>query len=328
MPEPVSNNAVTKVTTKNGSYLISFMGLGKNKTYKDVHNKVWALKIGEPTWQEKTPVPSSLNIKGRLASIATSINDKAYIFGGYTVAKDHSEISTPDVYQYDIETDTYTQLANMPVPVDDSIALPYQDRYIYLISGWHNDGNVNLVQLFDTHTNTWAQASPYLAEPVFGHAGGIVGNKMVVCDGVKVVPEKFKRRTFSAALQCRMGIIDNTNPTKIDWRLMSHPTGKARYRMAATGAEIGKNQYIVFTGGSTNPYNYNGIGYNGSPSQPSNAFWLFNLQTQSWRYVTNRSIRTMDHRGLIHHNETFLTIGGMTNEQQVLDIVVSRKLAL
>jgi hypothetical protein len=41
----------------------------------------------------------------------------------------------------------------MPVPVDDDISLPYQSRYIYLISGWHNDGNVNLVQLYDTKTN-------------------------------------------------------------------------------------------------------------------------------------------------------------------------------
>ena len=38
----------------------------------------------------------------------------------------------------------------MPVPVDDSVALSYKERYIYLISGWHNDGNVNLVQVYDT----------------------------------------------------------------------------------------------------------------------------------------------------------------------------------
>lgn len=25
----------------------------------------------------------------------------------------------------------------MPVPVDDSVALVYRDRYVYLVSGWH-----------------------------------------------------------------------------------------------------------------------------------------------------------------------------------------------
>jgi hypothetical protein len=68
-----------------------------------------------------------------------------YVFGGYTVIKEHSEMSVPDVYAYHVLEDHYKALTFMPVPVADSIALPYQNRYIYLISGWHNDGDVNLV---------------------------------------------------------------------------------------------------------------------------------------------------------------------------------------
>ena len=43
----------------------------------------------------------------------------------------------------------------MPVPVDDAVAVTYADRFIYLISGWHDLGNVNLVQRYDTETDTW-----------------------------------------------------------------------------------------------------------------------------------------------------------------------------
>jgi hypothetical protein len=134
LPEAVSNNAVASVSTDSGNYLLSFMGLGKGKTHLDVHNKVWALKLNTTlsvnSWQQKSPVPSSLPLKGRLASIAVGVKDKAYLFGGYTVAEDHTEVSSPDNFAYQVTTDHYTKIANTPVPVDDAIALVYQQRFI------------------------------------------------------------------------------------------------------------------------------------------------------------------------------------------------------
>ena len=175
-------------------HLVSFMGLGEGKTFKDVHNKVWSLSLAEEKpWQERKSVPSSLTLKGRLASVATSIESKAYLFGGYTVAEDHTEISSPDNFVYNLKTDTYNLIAPTPVPTDDAVALTYENRFIYLISGWHNDGNVNLVQVYDVQNDTWQQASPFPGAPVFGHAGGIVDNQMVICDGVKVQP-RLKQR--------------------------------------------------------------------------------------------------------------------------------------
>jgi N-acetylneuraminic acid mutarotase len=108
LPEPVSNNAVAKVTTPSADYLISFMGLAKQKDYSDVHDRVWVLKVGDDTWRPGKPVPSSLTLKGRLASIAAGVGDNAYIFGGYTVAQDHSEVSSPDNFRYNPATDQYT----------------------------------------------------------------------------------------------------------------------------------------------------------------------------------------------------------------------------
>jgi N-acetylneuraminic acid mutarotase len=326
LPEAVSNNAVASVSTENGDYLLSFMGLGPGKTYLDVHNKVWALNLKTAlpanSWQQKSPVPSSLPLKGRLASIAVGVKDKAYLFGGYTVAEDHSEVSSPDNFTYQLTSDAYTKIANTPVPVDDAIALVYQERFIYLISGWHNDGNVNLVQLYDIHRDSWQQASPFLGVPVFGHAGGIVDNMMLLCDGVKVQAREALRRTFVAEAACYMGIVDENNPGKIDWRKIKHPTSVARYRMASAG--IASSNEIVFFGGSDNPYNYNGIGYNGVPSEPGKQLWSYDLNTQKW-LVSMRQKASMDHRGAVLVNvfekDQLFTIGGMGAKRTSLSAV-------
>lgn len=325
MPEAVANNAVAKVNVDGRSYAISFMGLGEGKTWKDVHNKVWALDLASGKWSQKTSVPSSLPLKGRLASIAVGMQDKAYLFGGYTVAEDHTEISSPDNFIYDLKSDTYTKIAPTPVPTDDAVALVYQNQFIYLISGWHNDGNVNLVQVYDVKTNQWRQASPFLGEPVFGHAGGIVDDKLVVCDGVRVEAQPLKRRTFSAVSACYFGIVNKDDPYKIDWQSMPHPTGKGLYRMASSGVTLSNGQTgVLFAGGSDNPYNYNGVGYNGVPSTPSETLWFFDVNKLAWQFA-HYTPKTMDHRGLLvsDSGEKGWVIGGMGDNQKVLDSVVA-----
>ncbi len=321
LPEPVANNAVAKVIVNEQPHFLSFMGLGANKDHHSVHNKVWALKLGDKHWQAKSPVPSSLQPKGRLASTAVGLGEYAYVFGGYTVSSDHSEISSPDVYRYDVKTDQYKALAAMPVPVDDSVALSYQQRYIYLVSGWHNDGNVNLVQVYDTHTDTWQQASPFLGEPVFGQAAAISGNTIVICDGVKTQANADKRRSFASVAQCLKGTIDEQNPLKIDWRTLDHPSGTAHYRMAANSFNGG----IYMLGGSPNPYNYNGMGYNGKPAPASSHVWRFDIKSNRWQILTATAHASMDHRGLLEHDGTLYRIGGMDNRQQVTAKVLGYK---
>ncbi|QHJ11509.1 N-acetylneuraminate epimerase [Paraglaciecola mesophila] len=322
LPEPVSNNAVASVNTSQGHFLLSFMGLGAAKTHQAVHNKVWALGFegDKPNnrWQQKSPVPSSLPLSGRLASIAVGVGDMAFIFGGYTVDAAHNEISSPDNFRYDVLKDTYYPIAVTPVPVDDAVALVFQQRYVYLISGWHNDGNVNLVQIYDVKTDTWQQGSPFLGKPVFGHAGAIVGNNIMLCDGVKVDAQPHKRRTFSAESACYLGIIDEKAINKIDWRTVAHPTSTARYRMAAVGDEA--TDSAIFVGGSDNPYNYNGIGYNQAPAKPSSQVWRYDFVHSKWQ-ITEMQSPTMDHRGLLivgeGESKHFVTIGGMREQQKV-----------
>lgn len=321
LPMPTTNNAVAEVTIDDQQFILSFMGLKTGKGYQDVHNKAWklALNTESPKWEEISPVPSTLKLKGRLASVAVGIDENVYLFGGYTVASSHEEVSAPDVYQYHVPTDTYTKLPPMPVPVDDAVAFSYRDRYIYLVSGWHNDGNVNLVQVFDTVKIEWFQASPFIGEPVFGHAGGIVDNQIMICDGVRTMPSMHKRRSFAQQTACYRGEITPANPSKINWYSWFHPTDAGRYRMAAAGDP--DNDRILFVGGSLNPYNFNGIGYNGQPSSPTAEVWSYHVDKKRWEVFNSKNI-TMDHRGLLNLNGTWYTIGGMVTNQQVIGDVL------
>jgi hypothetical protein len=212
----------------------------------------------------------------------------------------------------------------MPVPVDDAVAVAYADRFIYLVSGWHDLGNVNLVQRYDTETNTWEQATPTPGPAVFGHSGGIVGNTIVYCDGVAIEAHDDRRRDFVAVPDCLLGVIDTENSRRIDWRSVRYHPGLPRYRMAAAGVPAMNG--VLFIGGSENPYNYDGIGYNGEPSDPSAGALLFDIDTQSWTVIDVEGPATMDHRGLAPFKGQWLTIGGMTSEQRVTDRVVSYRL--
>ena len=209
----------------------------------------------------------------------------------------------------------------MPVPVDDAVAVTFDDRYVYLVSGWHDLGNVNLVQRYDTRNDTWVQATPIPGPAVFGHAGGIVGNTIVYCDGVAVDVHDDRPRDFVAVPDCYLGIIDNDDGRRIDWRAVDYHPGLPRYRMAAAG--VAAVNGVLFVGGSENPYNYDGIGYDGQPSEPATGALLFDIDTQSWRELGFEGEATMDHRGLVAFAGQWLTIGGMAPGQRVTGQVFS-----
>lgn len=313
LPETVTNNAVAYHAPTQTIY--SFAGLGTSKDWQAVHAK--AYKCVLTTDCETTPpLPDGI---GRLAATAQTIDDTVYIFGGYSVGEDGHEISTPEVWAFDVNSQTYSSKPDMPVPVDDSVSILYQNRYIYLVSGWHKDDNVVNVQMYDSQLNEWFPATDWPGAPVFGHAGGSVGNVMVVCDGVQIIPPKTPdaRRSFKTISACWRGDIDEGNPTKITWKALPQLPGKGLYRMAATGWP--EENTIVFAGGSDNAYNYNGIGYNKIPSEPSKHVWGYNITADAYILFKDKPIATMDHRALIHLGvNEFMTLGGMGKDQEVL----------
>jgi hypothetical protein len=328
LPIPVSNNAVAGLRIGEAMRLYSFMGLGSGKTQADIVRAAFEYDSTDAQWRRLPDVPVS---EGRLASVAAAANGAVYLFGGYSVAADGHEVSTPDVLRFDPITRSYRAVAPMPTPVDDSVALVLENRWIYLISGWHQDRNLPLVQVYDTISNHWAQASEFPGTPVFGHAGALLGRSLVICDGVRLDVLAGKR-TFTASPECWRGEIAQDDPLRIAWqRIAPHP-GAPRYRMAAAAHARPDDTHggmLLFLGGSENPYNYNGVGYDGRPSAASAQAQAYELANDRWRELPGLREASMDHRGLVviddgqdqfddrPEHQRYAILGGMRDGQRV-----------
>lgn len=312
LPEAMTNNAVALAQGPDGATLYSFNGLKKGKTWRDTSQAAFACVISTQICETIAHVPVD---KGRLASAAVTAGSKIYLFGGYTVAEDGAEVSTPEVFAFDPEDESYARVADMPTPVDDMVVLPYKDRFIYLVSGWHDQGNVSLVQLYDTQTNSWTQATAFPGEPVFGHAGAMVGGSMIISDGVAVAGLVDGKRKFVAAPFTWRGDVDPEDPAQIDWKPVDPMPGGPLYRMASMGdAQRGQ---VIFAGGGDNPYNYNGIGYDDVPAKPSDRIFGYDLKSDSWQSLGRLEVASMDHRGLVKSGDVYYILGGMDAAQTV-----------
>jgi N-acetylneuraminic acid mutarotase len=312
LPAPLSNNAVASLKTRVGLRLYSVMGIGPKKTWDAVSNAVYSLDPKTGEWSEVRPVPGTA---GRIAAVAAGARDHVFLFGGYVLDAQGGETTLPDVSVYDPLSDRWFRGNDIPVPVDDAVIGVYRDRYIYLVSGWSNHDAVRHVQVYDGEKDKWLQATPIPGTPVFGHAGALVNDTIIYVDGTQKNPAGNGPK-YVASDECWMGKIDHHDPTKIQWsKLPNHP-GNARYRIAAGGSE--KDQKIYFSGGTDNPYDYNGIGYDGRPSEPVGVTFAFNLRTGKWETLNQGTPDpTMDHRGLLVVPQGLVIVGGMEKGQQV-----------
>jgi len=311
LPGPVSNNAVAMVRAKGQLLLFSFMGIGPKKAADDITRGAFSLDGRNGKWSEVHSVPGTA---GRVGAVAAGVRDDVFLFGGY-VADAHGGMVVPDVGYYHPSNDQWYRAADIPMAVGDSVIGVYHDRYVYLIGGRSNREVVSNVQVYDPEKNKWAEATPIPGAPVFGHAGGMVDETIIYVDGARRNPAG-GAPAYVASDECWMGKIDHHERTKIQWtKLPSHP-GTARFRIAAGGSE--KDQKIYFAGGTDNPYDYNGVGYDGKPSEPSPVTFDFNLRTGKWETISESTPEpTMDHRGLLVTPEGLVIIGGMEKGQKV-----------
>lgn len=320
LPVPHANNAVAATLTDGKLHVFSFAGLKTGKSWTDTSRYAYMFVEGESNWRTLPDLPVS---EGRLAASAAAVDGKIYIFGGYTVAEDGSEKSTPEVFRFDPKSLKYKRMKDMPTPVDDMVTFVYKDRYVYLVSGWHDVGNVSLVQVLDTKKDKWFSATEYPGTPVFGHAGGLVGNKFVIADGVAVIGKKDGKRIFDTVNEGWMGTIDEKDPAKVTYRRLPQLPGRGNYRMA--GAGDSETNRVIFMGGTSTAYNYNGIGYNGDPAKATRHVFSWDFATDKWIALTDKPVATMDHRGMFKWKETWWTVGGLNEEREVTGGVFGEK---
>jgi N-acetylneuraminic acid mutarotase len=307
MPGAVSSNAVASL--KNGIELYSLMGVGTKRTWDDVTNKVYVLRLSSGKWTEGRPVPG---VAGRLGSSAFGVKGKVFLFGGYVVDGQGTEITVGDVNAYVPEEQRWYRGEDIPVPVDSAVIGVNHDRYIYLVGGRSKSGPVNNVQVYDIEKNTWSQATPFPGTPVWGHAGGLAEGVIVFVDGAK----KSADGSYVASDECWMGKIDHKDPNKIEWsKLPAHP-GPGRFGVVAGAGE--RDHRILFSGGTTNPHNFKGLERDGKPAEISPVTFAFEVHGIRWETISEDTfdVRT-DGRGVLSTPLGPLILGGMLKNQAV-----------
>ena len=118
---------------------------------------------------------------------------------------------------------------------------------------------------------------------------------------------------FTISSDTYTGKIDPNDPTIITWTLTGDHPGKPTYRAAGSLAATPAGS-ILIVGGTDNPYNLNGVGYNGVPATPHTQVLAYNAPQDRWATLRIAPPRTptMDHRNLVQLGEGYALIGGMT----------------
>ncbi len=318
-PTPITNNAVTSVDNGDGTTTVySFMGMTFPFSTSTITAAAYHLTWPGGQWEPIADAPR-LNGLAKIGASAVTVAGDVYLIGGYTVSR-FQEVTEHRLFRYDPGTDSYVQLADVPTEVDDTVAVAYLDRYIILVSGWHGPLNTNVanVQVYDTTIDQWSQATPIPAPlpGLFGHVGGIVGDRIVYFDGTKI------DGGFTISDRVFVGQIDALDPTLISWNEVAAHPGNPTYR-AAGGLSATPGGRLLIVGGTDNPYNYNGTGYNGQPATPLDQTLAYDPVGDVWDTVANVGIHTvtMDHRGLVRIGDCWATVGGMPARNVATDAV-------
>lgn len=311
MPVRRSNMATASLQIGDTTWIYTFMGIDSNKTCgQAIRLEAYKYNTVSDQW---SPIASVPDTAGRIAASATGLNGKVYLIGGYHVHPDCDETTSSRLDIYDPLTDTWSAGPTMLIRVDDHVQVTWKDSLIILVSGWSGTANTRAVTIYDTYLNQWSQANNVGGPGLFGHAGSIVGDTILYIDGALI-----QGPTFSAINAARMGVIQNGDPHLIAWTPLGAHPGPKVYR----GGGFSYGSRILFTGGTSNAFNIDGIGYNGVPSVESGRTFGYDLATATWEEYARNPDSVMDVREVVKVGENeFFVVGGMEANQTVTNKV-------
>ncbi len=309
--EAVTGNAVTVLHTRGSTLMFSLMGMGAKKSWDAVTNEGFYL---DPDWDKWYPLKSVPGTAGRIDAAAIGLRGSVFLFGGMVVDEQNRGMVLPDVNIYAASSETWRRGTDLPVAVADAVVGAYHDRYIYVIGGRSNDGVVAKVQIYDTEKSRWSAGTPLPGNAVFGHAGGLVDDTIVIVDGAYKNPSAGP--AYLPSDQCWMGKIDRKDPGRIEWSKMASHPGTARFGIAAGASE--RDRKIYFSGGTDNPDGDTGIGFDGKPAEPSAMTFAWNLRAGKWEVVNEATPNpTMNNDGMIVLPDGIAIAGGLEKHQTV-----------
>ncbi len=303
LPVAVANNAVASVETADGCVVVTALGIGESLAAEGIGTGAAMWRVGDGAWTAAPDVPGGV---GRVAASAVGLRGEVYVLGGYSVGAGGEEVSFDAVDAFDPIARTWRSAAPLSTPVDDAVAVAWRDRYIVVVSGWSNTGNVDAVQIYDADADAWSEATSFPGNAVFGHTGALVGDDLIVVDGVRS-----GIGGFALVNQAWRGRLDPQDPLSIEWSDLGGHPGPARYR-AAGGTST--DEIALFHGGTDDPYNFDGRSYDsGQPSPPHSTTLAYDPDGGFVELPHDKPEATMDHRALARCGDVLLSVGGMTS---------------
>jgi N-acetylneuraminic acid mutarotase len=301
LPAALSNNTVAAVDDGDACTLYTAMGIGGALTGADIVASTAAWSEGDAAWRTLPDLPSSA---GRVAGSSVALRGKLYVLGGYSVGPGTTETSFAAVDVFDPASGQWSSAPDLPIAIDDAVAVTWRDRWIVVVSGWSTNNNVDAVQIYDAETNSWAMGTAFPGTAAFGHAGAIVGDSLLVIDGVGTAGG------FTLVNQAWLATLDPANPTTISWTDLGMHPGPLRYRAAGGDTASGM---MWFHGGTADAYNFNGLSYDTGLAAPPEATTLtFDPVSRTFATLgVPKPTATMDHRSLARCGRRIYSVGGM-----------------
>jgi Secretion system C-terminal sorting domain/Kelch motif len=144
-------------------------------------------------WEYIDSLPTPMRVNS-----AVRLGDKLYTMGGFDGLPPDTAIKK--FYEYDVNTQVWTELPELPEGIFFHKAIGYQDSLIYIIGGVKSDSTVflNKVLLFNANTLQFREATP-LPEQRANFAVAILNNSIIITGGY-FDSDSLSKKTMIAAI--------------------------------------------------------------------------------------------------------------------------------
>lgn len=299
LPDPLAGAA--QIGTPEGHYV--FYGLAPEAARPGRTAFVYRTRLG--LWRSLPAVPVDA---GRTGAAAAALSDRLYLFGGRSTARDGTPRLHKDLLVFDPATGDYARRADAPLAVADPLLLAYGERYLYAIGGEHSSGPVRTVQVYDALLDSWFAAEDFPGSPVYGAAGGLIGDRILLADGAARLPASGGGSRIAVVPQLWLAEINPDDPSILRWQKLPDHPGQPVFR-AAAGALPGLD-WVVLAGGSAVAHDPGGRALDRRKAQPLDQTVIVDLTARQARLGPLRPYASYDHGPMMLDRGRLYSVGG------------------
>jgi N-acetylneuraminic acid mutarotase len=133
----------------------AYVCFGRSDLKSGYLNDLWEFDSTDTTWTQKSKLPDT--IRGRVKAIAGVIGTKVYIGLGSAGSAYSESALCKDFWEYDTETDTWTQKESFPGEAANDLFCTVIGGCIYTTLGYTTVGFNSDTYKYDPGTNSWTR---------------------------------------------------------------------------------------------------------------------------------------------------------------------------